>query len=84
MCSEMWCTFIGLVDQGPIAVQGAIHNIAAQFHRAKSLWERDCVSEFSVCLTVEAKVLGEGLSAEHLKAHGDEVADGPGVLVQVA
>lgn len=35
-------------------------------------------------LTVEPKVLGEGLSHKELEALRDEVADGPGVLVQAA
>lgn len=34
-------------------------------------------------LTVKTKVFGKGLSAEHLEAHGDKVAHGPGVLLQV-
>lgn len=35
-------------------------------------------------LTVEAKVFGEGLSYEKLKALGDKEADGPGVFFQRA
>lgn len=35
-------------------------------------------------LTVKAKVLGEGLSYEQLKALGDEEANGPGVFLQTA
>lgn len=35
-------------------------------------------------LTVKAKVFGKGLRAEHLEAHGDKVAHGPGVLLQAA
>lgn len=38
----------------------------------------------SCLLTVEAKVFGEGLSHEQLKALGDKVADGPGVFIQTA
>ena len=35
-------------------------------------------------LTVEAKVLGERLGAEHFKAQGDKVADSPGIFLQTA
>lgn len=35
-------------------------------------------------LTVKAKVFGEGLGAEHFKAHGDKVAHRPGILLQAA
>lgn len=38
---------------------------------------------FLVKLTVKAKVLGEGLSAHHLKATVSKVAHRPGVVVQV-
>lgn len=38
----------------------------------------------SCLLTVEAKVFGEGLSHEQLKALGDKVADGPGIFIQTA
>lgn len=43
-----------------------------------------CVRVCACELTVEAEVLGEGLSHEELEALGDEVADGPGVFVQAA
>lgn len=35
-------------------------------------------------LTVQAKVFGKGLGTEHLEAHGDKVAHGPGVILQSA
>ena len=37
-----------------------------------------------VNLTVKAKVLGEGLSAHHLKATVSKIAHGPGIVVQVS
>ena len=57
--------------------------LGAMFCTKPSPGKHICTSA-SCLLTVEAKVFGEGLSHEQLKALGDKVADGPGVFIQTA